>query len=189
MTTTAHRVGLALSFGAVVAAATLDYMRTVMCGSTNPQYVVGASGPSPLGPVALRRHNQGMEAAPISVLVADDDADLRLLVRVVLEQAGFDVVEEAIDGEEALAALARLEHPPIPTVMVLDNLMPGLSGLEVAERVLADVPDQRVILFSPGSRRHNNCAQIASTRALRCLARGSSTTATPPRLASLRIRR
>ena len=84
----------------------------------------------------------------ITVLVADDEPDLRALARAVLERAGYEVVEEAIDGDEALAAVIRLDPPPIPTVMVLDNLMPGLTGLEVAERVLAGVPDQRIILFS-----------------------------------------
>ena len=86
--------------------------------------------------------------AAISVLVADDDADLRLLLRVTLERAGFEVVEEAIDGTDALDAVVRLSPPPIPTVMVLDNQMPGLTGLEVAERVLASTPGQRIILFS-----------------------------------------
>lgn len=84
----------------------------------------------------------------ISVLVADDDADLRLLLRVTLERAGFEVVEEAIDGPDALDAITRLSPPPIPTVMVLDNQMPGLTGLEVAEQVLATHPDQRIVLFS-----------------------------------------
>ena len=86
--------------------------------------------------------------AAISVFVADDDADMRLLVRVTLERAGFDVVEEAIDGPDALDAVARLAPPPIPTVMVLDNQMPGLTGLEVAAQVLATTPDQRILLFS-----------------------------------------
>lgn len=84
----------------------------------------------------------------VTVLVADDEPDLRLLIRIQLEKAGFAVVEEAVDGEAALAAVARLAPPPIPAVIVLDNQMPGLSGLEVAERVLAEVPDQRIVLFS-----------------------------------------
>ena len=87
-------------------------------------------------------------ASPATVLVADDEPDLRMLVRVVLEAAGHQVVEEAIDGEDALTAIARLAPPPVPAVMVLDNQMPGLSGLEVAARVLALTPDQPIVLFS-----------------------------------------
>jgi CheY-like chemotaxis protein len=84
----------------------------------------------------------------ITVLVADDEPDLLQLTRALLERAGFEVVEQAVDGEEALAAVTRLDPPPVPTVMVLDYLMPGLSGLEVADRVLARHPGQRIVLFS-----------------------------------------
>jgi CheY-like chemotaxis protein len=87
-------------------------------------------------------------SSAITVLVADDEPDMRLLVRVVLEQAGLRVVAEAADGHDALAAVTRLAPPPIPTVIVLDYKMPGLSGLEVATRVLAESPDQPIILFS-----------------------------------------
>jgi CheY-like chemotaxis protein len=83
----------------------------------------------------------------ITVLVADDEPDVRLLVRVVLERAGLHVVAEAVDGHDALATVNRLA-PPTPTVMVLDYKMPGLSGLEVAARVLAESPEQPIILFS-----------------------------------------
>jgi CheY-like chemotaxis protein len=50
-------------------------------------------------------------AAAITVLVADDEHDVRLLVRTVLEEAGFEVVAEVIDGYEALAAVVRLAPP------------------------------------------------------------------------------
>ncbi|HEY8721135.1 response regulator, partial [Pengzhenrongella sp.] len=66
----------------------------------------------------------------VTVLVVDDDEDIRFLVRTVLTRAGLEVVAEAIDGVEALAALERLDPPPDPAVVVLDNRMPGLSGLE-----------------------------------------------------------
>jgi CheY-like chemotaxis protein len=84
----------------------------------------------------------------VTVLVVDDEADIRQLVRAVLEGAGLRVVEEAVDGVEALDALKMLDAPPVPTVIVLDNRMPGLTGLEVAERVLKQIPGQRIVLFS-----------------------------------------
>ena len=84
----------------------------------------------------------------ITVLVADDEPDLRLLVRLVLEGAGIAVVAEAEDGDEALALVADLAPPPVPSVMILDNRMPGSSGLAVAEQVLAAMPEQAIILFS-----------------------------------------
>ena len=84
----------------------------------------------------------------ITVLVVDDEDDIRVLVRTVLERSGMNVVDEADDGLEALIAVSHLHPPPIPTVIVLDQSMPGLTGLEVAERVLAQHPNQRIVLFS-----------------------------------------
>lgn len=89
-----------------------------------------------------------METEPITVLVADDEDDMRMVVRVVLRSAGIDVVAEAFDGPEALAAVQRLDPPPVPNVLVLDNRMPGLSGLEVAALVLEHTPSQPIVLFS-----------------------------------------
>ena len=83
-----------------------------------------------------------------TVLVVDDEEDVRLLVRVVLEAAGLQVIEDAVDGPSALRTVERLDPPPVPTVIVLDNRMPGLSGLEVAQRLREHVPDQRIVLFS-----------------------------------------
>ncbi len=78
----------------------------------------------------------------VSVLVVDDEPDVRLVARVVLEQAGYEV-EEADSGE---SALARLEQGFVPDVMILDLRMPGIDGWEVLGRVrthggpLAELP-------------------------------------------------
>ena len=74
---------------------------------------------------------------PTTILVVDDEVDMRTLVRVVINLAnnGLSIVGEATDGEEALAAWRNLEAPE-PDVIVLDNRMPNLTGLEVAERIL-----------------------------------------------------
>jgi two-component system, OmpR family, alkaline phosphatase synthesis response regulator PhoP len=65
------------------------------------------------------------------VLVIDDEAPIRLLCRVNLEAESMDVVE-ASDGEEGLT-LARAEKPDI---VLLDVMMPGMDGWQVAERLL-----------------------------------------------------
>ena len=67
------------------------------------------------------------------VLVADDTANGRELVRTVLETSGYAVVE-AKDGVEALAA-ARLE---LPDLIILDLHMPRLDGFGVVEELLRD---------------------------------------------------
>jgi two-component system chemotaxis response regulator CheY len=84
----------------------------------------------------------------LSILVVDDDPDMRFLARAVLEKSGIEIAGEAADGPEALDRLRELEPPPIPTVVLLDNQMPGPSGLEVAAQILADVPEQLIVLFS-----------------------------------------
>lgn len=62
------------------------------------------------------------------ILIAEDDADLRLLLRLVLHRAGYQV-SEARDGVEALEAMSREAFD----VVLLDNLMPRMSGIEVLE--------------------------------------------------------
>ena len=68
-----------------------------------------------------------------TVLVVDDEAPIRLLCRVNLEAENMTVLEAA-DGEKGLE-LARAEHPD---VILLDVMMPGRSGWEVAEELLTD---------------------------------------------------
>jgi DNA-binding response OmpR family regulator len=60
------------------------------------------------------------------LLVAEDDPDIRDLVLFKLKSAGFDVTT-VVDGRAALAS--ALEEPP--DLVLLDVMMPGLSGLEV----------------------------------------------------------
>ena len=67
------------------------------------------------------------------ILVVDDDADIRELVTMKLTSAGYDV-STAADGEAGLAAL--LEHQP--DLVVLDWMMPGLTGIEVCRALRAD---------------------------------------------------
>ena len=79
-------------------------------------------------------------------LIVDDEADMRLLVRAVIEAAneGLRVVGEATTGEEAIERWRETR----PSVILLDERLPGLSGLETAERILAEEPDQSIVLFS-----------------------------------------
>jgi DNA-binding response OmpR family regulator len=84
------------------------------------------------------------------VLVVDDDADIRLLLRLELSAEGHEIVE-AGNGEEALAALAA---GPLDLVL-LDMMMPVLDGWAVLERLdLAQAPPIVVItaLASEGDR-------------------------------------
>jgi DNA-binding response OmpR family regulator len=78
-----------------------------------------------------------------NVLVIDDEAPIRLLCRVNLEAEGMRVLE-APDGESGLKT-AREERPD---VILLDVMMPGRNGWEVAEELLADERTNRIpIIF------------------------------------------
>ncbi|HVM16553.1 MAG TPA: response regulator [Gaiellaceae bacterium] len=82
----------------------------------------------------------------LRVLIAEDETIIRLDLRTLLERAGFEVVAEARDGEEAVA-LARSERPD---VAIMDVKMPRLDGIEAARRILDEAPLPIVMLTAYG---------------------------------------
>jgi DNA-binding response OmpR family regulator len=79
------------------------------------------------------------ENGQLTVLVADDDEDIRALVVFRLERAGYAVVA-ARDGEEAL----QLALERSPDLAILDVMMPKLTGIEVTERLRANDATSRL---------------------------------------------
>lgn len=81
----------------------------------------------------------------IEALIVDDHEDMRLLLRVLLgAESDITVTGEAADGRQAVDAYTELQ----PNVMVLDEMMPGMNGLDVV-RLLRDRGDEpRVVLCS-----------------------------------------
>jgi DNA-binding NarL/FixJ family response regulator len=79
-------------------------------------------------------------------LIVDDEEDMRVLLRATIQLAneGLSVLGEASNGDDALA-MWRSQRPD---VIVIDQRMPGLTGLEVCRTILAEEPDQRIVLFS-----------------------------------------
>lgn len=79
-------------------------------------------------------------------LVVDDDEDMRVLARETINVAdrGLRVVGEATSGEEALTLRRVLDLD----IVVLDYLMPGLSGIETAKALLAEDPDLPIVLYT-----------------------------------------
>jgi AmiR/NasT family two-component response regulator len=82
----------------------------------------------------------------VRILIAEDETIIRLDLRVLLEQAGFDVCAEAKDGLEAVE-LARTEEPDLA---VLDVKMPRLDGIEAARQILDERPIPIVMLTAYG---------------------------------------
>ena len=80
-----------------------------------------------------------------TVLVVEDEQVLRTLVRTILEQEGYTVLQAA-DGYEAVRLM---NQPPCPVnLLITDVVMPGLSGRQVAEKVLARHPGLKVLYIS-----------------------------------------
>ena len=77
------------------------------------------------------------------ILVLDDDQNVREVLVENLQAAGY-IVFAASRGDEALAALPSFN----PDLIVLDFIMPGLNGAEVAARVRQMRPDQRILMVS-----------------------------------------
>lgn len=80
-----------------------------------------------------------------SVLIVDDDKELRLIYRTILERAGYTVYE-AGNGAEALQFLVN----QTPDVMVMDMLMPMLGGEAVMQRIrqMPQLADMRVVVLT-----------------------------------------
>jgi DNA-binding NarL/FixJ family response regulator len=78
------------------------------------------------------------------VLLVDDQDLVRQGLRLILELAGFEVVAEAGDGGEAVAAVA--EHAP--DVVLMDLRMPGMDGIEATRRITEQAPGARVLALT-----------------------------------------
>ena len=73
------------------------------------------------------------------ILIIDDEADIRDIVRMYLGEAGYDVIE-ASNGQEGILR-AQNEHPDL---IVLDIMMPGINGFEVAKHLKDDPNTQKI---------------------------------------------
>lgn len=78
------------------------------------------------------------------MLIADDEPDVRLMLRLQLERAGHEVTGEATDGAQACELCA--EDPP--DLVLLDLLMPGVSGFEAIPRLRSSHPDVPIVAFT-----------------------------------------
>lgn len=82
----------------------------------------------------------------IRVQIVDDQDDVRVLLRLTIDLAndGLIVVAEAANGEEALVQVESAD----PAVVVLDEMMPGMNGIDVARHIRRLRPGQPIVLCS-----------------------------------------
>jgi len=104
----------------------------------------------------------------ISTLLVDDQEDIRLLMRLIIESDEKDlcVVGSAADGASAIEYADRVN----PCIVVLDQRMPGLSGVDTALRIRARRPGQRFVLCS--AQMDDDVRQLAADAGIeRCLSK------------------
>jgi DNA-binding NarL/FixJ family response regulator len=83
---------------------------------------------------------------PVRLMIVDDHESVRELLRAIVDDAPEDVVisGEADGAQTALEAIDRID----PDVVILDAMMPEVSGLEAAPLILARRPGQKILLCS-----------------------------------------
>ena len=81
------------------------------------------------------------------VLVVDDEADIRKVVRLTLEKGGYYVVD-AEDGEQAIRRLNEGEHPMVIDVIITDIRMPRINGLEAIAYFQREYPSVPLLVLT-----------------------------------------
>ena len=103
------------------------------------------------------------------VLVADDSETILLLLRTRLEMEGYEVFTAA-DGQEAVEALAAAGPDEQPDVILLDAMMPRMSGLDVL-RTLRDEGSETPVLIVSAHREEETLTQAEQLGADACVAK------------------
>ncbi len=79
-----------------------------------------------------------------TVLICDDAVFMRLLLREILEQAGYEVVGEATTGAEAVHQFKELR----PDLVTLEVVMPDIGGIDAVREIVTFDPDARILMCS-----------------------------------------
>jgi two-component system chemotaxis response regulator CheY len=80
----------------------------------------------------------------VQVLIVDDTAFMRRMLRDILTKAGFEVVAEAQNGQEAVEAY-REKHPDL---VIMDITMPEMDGIAALRQITSEDPGARIIMCS-----------------------------------------
>jgi len=80
----------------------------------------------------------------IRVVIADDEVDVRTLLRIQLEAAGFEIACEAADGRAAIECCDATH----PDAVVLDLLMPGVNGFEAIPVLRREHPGVAIVAYT-----------------------------------------
>ncbi|HOJ88595.1 MAG TPA: chemotaxis protein CheY [Pseudothermotoga sp.] len=78
------------------------------------------------------------------VLIVDDAAFMRMLLKDIITKAGFEVVGEAANGVEAVEKFKELK----PDVVTMDITMPEMNGIDAIKKIREFAPDAKIIVCS-----------------------------------------
>src|SRR5438067_1880767 len=95
---------------------------------------------------------------PIRILLADDCPAIHRGITLLLDSADFEVVAAAHDGNEAV----RLALACRPDVAILDQSMPGLTGISAARAIRAQLPEVHLILLTASVTEHEVALALAA---------------------------
>jgi response regulator NasT len=88
--------------------------------------------------------NEAKQNSPVRILVAEDEALIRMDLVEMLQEAGYSVVAQATNGEEAIALATQYQ----PDLAILDVKMPILDGISAAEKIISIAPVLMLTAFS-----------------------------------------
>lgn len=91
------------------------------------------------------------------ILIADDNAVMRAVLRALLRDEGYDVIGEAADGAAAVDMAKRLA----PDIVCLDIVMPKADGLQALQEIRAALPAVVVLMVSGNADRESVAAAVA----------------------------
>ncbi|MDQ1419196.1 MAG: hypothetical protein QOJ52_1158 [Acidimicrobiaceae bacterium] len=147
----AHTFGLSTIGEGVETAEQLALLRALGCEAAQGYFWSPALPPDDLArwmegvSVMAAPNDNTTRGATTGVLIVEDDASLRKMLRLLFDGAdGYLVVGEADDGREALALAAHYQ----PDLVLLDLSMPGMGGLEALPLILGVAPHAKIVVLS-----------------------------------------
>ena len=78
------------------------------------------------------------------ILVADDANFMRTMIKNIFREAGYEVIGEASNGDEAIEKYQELK----PDIVTMDITMPGMDGIAATKRICNEDPDAKIIICS-----------------------------------------